>query len=235
MFGLLARVSWQAFTKDVQLPPQVLVAFPVTHPSSWVANLFPHCLGGGRVVQATLVPPVVVTPPTETPPVPLLPRWHWCRLFWLFPASGRATSLCSPLAVEPPALVGAAAGHGATGVYRAAAEVEPPAAVEPAVAVEPLVVAAPPFPAADDELAEPVEPPFAEEPPLLVLPPVDLLVLPVDPALPVPAAVVLAHAPAASINPHRPAATVSLQSIEDSDLGEDRESRGAGVKSIPVD
>ena len=26
MFGLLASVSWQALTKDVQLPPQVLVA-----------------------------------------------------------------------------------------------------------------------------------------------------------------------------------------------------------------
>jgi hypothetical protein len=38
MFGLLASVSWQALTKDVQLPPQVLVAFPVTHPCDWDAN-----------------------------------------------------------------------------------------------------------------------------------------------------------------------------------------------------
>jgi hypothetical protein len=38
MLGLLASVSWQAFTKDVQLPPQVLVAFPVTHPCDCDAN-----------------------------------------------------------------------------------------------------------------------------------------------------------------------------------------------------
>jgi hypothetical protein len=76
MFGLLARVSWQAFTKDVQLPPQVLVAFPVWHPSSCVANLFPHCLGGGRVVQAMLVPPVLATPPAATPPDPDAPPFE---------------------------------------------------------------------------------------------------------------------------------------------------------------
>jgi hypothetical protein len=38
MFGLLASVSWQALTKDVQLPPQVLSAFPVWHPRDWDAN-----------------------------------------------------------------------------------------------------------------------------------------------------------------------------------------------------
>jgi len=97
MFGLLARVSWQAFTKDVQLPPHVLLAFPVTHPSPWVANAFPHCRGGGKVVQAMLVPPVVVTPPVATPPDPVAPP-----LELLGPPEPPEAELLPPTGLPPP-------------------------------------------------------------------------------------------------------------------------------------
>jgi len=144
MFGLLARVSWQAFTKEVQLPPQVLLAFPVTHPSLWVANAFPHCRGGGRVVQAVLVvPPALVTPPAATPPVPMAPPFEP-----LLPPA-----FAPPVTVLPPEELVALPPEATLPPF---AEVAPPAGPAPAPPL--LVDCAPPE-------GPPVAPPAAELPP----------------------------------------------------------------------
>jgi hypothetical protein len=181
MPGLLARVSWQEFTKDVQLPPQVLVAFPVTHPSPWVANAFPHCRGGGRVVQAMLVPPVVVTPPVATPPDPVAPPFEAP-----LPPEPPEPELLPPTGLLPPEEPGVEL---------------PPTAVTPPLPVAPPWEPLPPEEAGVESPPEATVPPLALllDPPLLFgcVPPVGLLVLLVVPA----AAVVPPAAPAAAVVP----------------------------------